>query len=239
MAIAISTPPVWPSICVITAVAHAVFRRVLDPAFQNSGPGRAAVERQDVQINHVAGQVERDHHAGPKRQGKRQIAAGILDFSGGEGHVVPGVGGKQRAHLRDGQNSQRAHQNSAADIVQIAQAGVVPEVSAEVGGQRGGVAAGDDTEEGQPQQGRDFGGSENVLDHGAGADAEDIDDRQQDHDQDGDQVLGVQPYLHVAQGHWADFPGRDGRESREANLKKRWNEQRCRETFRKRRRRRR
>ena len=95
---------------------------------------RAAIQRQNVQVNKVAGNVERDHNARAHRQRERQIAAGILHFAGGEGHVVPGVGGEQRSDLRHRENGQRAHQHRrAADShlhrVLRAQARVVPEIA--------------------------------------------------------------------------------------------------------------
>src|SRR5258708_16389154 len=63
------------------------------------------------------------------------------------------------------------------------------------------VPAKKDSEEHQSEQRRNFRGGKDVLDDGARFHAEDINDRERDNYQDGDQVLRVQPNIHTAQSH--------------------------------------
>ncbi len=65
----------------------------------------------------------------------------ILHFSGGKGHVVPGIRRKQRSHLGHGKNGQRAHQDHRAARAHLyrmlrAQSRVVPEVAVKIRRQR-------------------------------------------------------------------------------------------------------
>jgi len=89
-------------------------------------------------------------------------------------------------------------------VVQRAEARVLPEIRAEVGRDRFRVAAQKDAEDDQPEQRRYLCRGKHVLDQRAGADAKYIDDRQQDHDKNGSQVLGVEADIHIAQHHGTD-----------------------------------
>ena len=69
-----------------------VFGGVLNAAIHDRAASHGPGHGQHVQINKIAGDVERDHDAGAQCQGKRKIAAGIFYLSGRESNVVPGVG---------------------------------------------------------------------------------------------------------------------------------------------------
>ena len=88
--------------------------------------------------------------------------------------------------------------------MQSVETGIVPEVCAEIRRHRHSIAAEKDTEENQSQQRRNLGGGKSILDDGAGLHAENIDDREHDDDQDGDEVLRVQSNIHAAERHGAD-----------------------------------
>ncbi len=150
----------------------------------------------------------------PKASDRRQIAAGILHFPGGESHIVPGVGRKERSDLGHGKNRQRSdHDDRAADSdlhgVLRAESGVVPEVCAEIRRQSLRIAPEGEAERRQSEQRRNFRGGEYVLNRRARLDAKDVDDRQENHQQDRHQVLGVDPDFHVAQNHRADVNRRN------------------------------
>ena len=186
--------------------AHAVFRGVFDSPPQNRCRARRPVQRQRHQINKVAGNVERDHHARTQRQRQRQVAAGILYFARGERHVIPGVRGKQRTHLRHGQNRQRAHHHNRPAHSHLhgmlrAQSRVLPEMSAEVCGQRLCVSSQRQTEQCQSQQRRDFGHGKYILNQRSGLQSKDIHDRKKNHQQNRNQVLRIDSHIHVAQNH--------------------------------------
>jgi hypothetical protein len=68
---------------------HAVRRRVLN---------RRQWKRH--QVRDVGQQVEQNHQPGATEQAQWQITARVLDFAGGEGDVVPGIGGEERIRLR-------------------------------------------------------------------------------------------------------------------------------------------
>jgi len=59
-----------------------------------------AAHRQRRQVRHVRQQVEGDDQAGAEQQAQRQIAVRVLRLGSGEGDVVPGVSGEQRADHR-------------------------------------------------------------------------------------------------------------------------------------------
>ena len=67
-----------------------------------------ACDGKDGEVAEVAEQVESDDDAGAKAEGERQVAAGVADFAGDEGDVVPGVGGEERAGLRDAECDEEA-----------------------------------------------------------------------------------------------------------------------------------
>src|ERR1700733_3109902 len=90
-----------------------------------------------------------------------------------------------------------------------AQSGVVPEVSAKVRSQGLRISPKSESEPRQPQQRRNFGRGENILNRRPCLHAENIDDRQKDHEQDRHQVLGIDADFHVSQNHQADMNGRD------------------------------
>ena len=185
---------------------HTILGSILDAAPQNRCCARCSVERQRVQINQVAGNVKRDHHARAQRQRQRQVAAGILYFAGSERHVVPGVGGKQRTHLRHRQNRQRAHHHhrpahSHLHGVLRAQSRIPPEVSAEVRSQSLSISPQRQSEQRQSQKRRDLGCSKNILDERPGFHSEDIHHRKENHQEDGNQVLRIDSDIHVAQNH--------------------------------------
>ena len=152
--------------------------------------------------------------AGSDGQRERQVALRVANLAGGEGDVVPGVGGKQRPDLRHGDHRDGADQrgrsaDSNRNFVQRAQARVEPEVGAEIGVQRLRRASGPGAEQNEPQQARDFRGGKHHLHDGSGLDAEDVDRGEQRDDGDGNQVLGVQPDLHVAQHHGTEMNRRN------------------------------
>ena len=106
---------------------------------------------------------------------------GILYFAGGKSHIVPGIGGKQRANLRDRQDGQRAHQHRRAADAHLhcmlcAQPRIPPEVPVEIGQQGLGIASDKNTHNHESEKRRSLGDGENVLDQGPGLEAEDIDD---------------------------------------------------------------
>ena len=229
MATAISAPPAEPNICVNDGGGDAVFTGILNSALEQRCTRWAAHQRQRPQINEVAADIERDHHAGAERQRQRKIPAGIFHLAGGERNVVPGVGGKQRSHLRDRQHGERRDQNAPTHVMQGAEAGILPEVCPEIRGHRLRVPPKKNSEQDQSQQRRNFRRGEDVLDECARLHAENIDDREHHHYQDGDEVLRVQSHIHAAEHHRADrklrhFPQVDdpmtGRDCRPENAEK-------------------
>ncbi len=155
-----------------------------------------------------------DDRAGSDGKRERQIALRVADLSGGEGDVVPGIGGKQRSDLRHGDHRNGGDQRGRSadadgNFVQRAQPGVEPEVGTEICAERLRRASNPDAEQDEPQQARDFGGGKHHLHDGSGLDAEDVDRGEQHDDGDGNQVLGVQPDLHVAQHHGAEMNRRN------------------------------
>ena len=88
--------------------------------------------------------------------------------------------------------------------MQSAEAGVVPEICAEISGHGLRVPAEKNSEDDQAEQRGNFRGGEDVLDECARLHAENIDDRERDHDQNGDEVLRVQSNIHAAEHHWPD-----------------------------------
>src|SRR4029077_294672 len=89
--------------------------------------------------------------------------------------------------------------------MQSAEAGVAPEVCAKIGSDRLRVAAKKNSEEDQAEQRRNFRSGEDVLDESARLHAENIDDRECDHYQDGGEILRVQSNIHTAEHHRADL----------------------------------
>ena len=186
-----------------------ILGRVLDSAFQDSRAIGNAVQRQHIQVDEIADDVKRDDHARTERKRKRQIAIGILHFAGRECHVIPGIGGKQRSHLRHRQNRQRTYQDyRSADShlhrVLRPESSMVPEVAMEIGGQRLRIPSDEQAEQGQPQQRRNFGERENILNQRSGLQSENVDHRERNHDQNCYQILRVQPDIHIAQNHGSD-----------------------------------
>src|ERR1017187_3784109 len=88
--------------------------------------------------------------------------------------------------------------------MQVAESGVRPEVCPKIGRNRVRVPSQEDSEKYQAEQRRDLRSGEDILDEGAGLDAKNIDDREDDHYQDRNQVLRVQPNVHAAEHHGAD-----------------------------------
>ena len=167
---------------------------------------RITPKRKHQQVDEVHGDVDEDDRAGSDGQRERQVALRVANLSGGEGDVVPCIGGKQRSDLRHGDNGDRGDQrgrsaDSDGNFVQRAQAGMEPEVGAEICAERLRRAARPDAKQDEPQQPRDFCGGEHHLHDGSGLDAEDVDHGEQHNHGDGNQVLGVQPNVHVAQHH--------------------------------------
>ena len=88
--------------------------------------------------------------------------------------------------------------------MQSAEAGIVPEVCAEIRGHRLRVPSKKNSEEGQAEQRRNFRRGKDVLDESTRLHAENIDDRERDHHQDGDEVLRIQSNIHATEHHGAD-----------------------------------
>ena len=61
------------------------------------GRGLDLRQREHRQIDEVAGDIEDRDDAHAEAERERQVAFRIADFAGGEGDVVPGVGGEERA----------------------------------------------------------------------------------------------------------------------------------------------
>ena len=92
----------------------------------------------------------------------------------------------------------------------VFQPGVTPEIRAEVRGDGLGIAS-QKSRQHQAQQRGSLGEGEDVLDHRSGLHAEDIDDREEDHDDDGNEILRVEADIHVAQHHGPNGNWRDVR----------------------------
>src|SRR5580700_9148876 len=88
--------------------------------------------------------------------------------------------------------------------MQSAETRIFPEVCAEVRGYRLSIPAQKYSEENQAEQPGNLGGGEDVLDESARLHAENIDDREHDNDQDGNEVLRVQSNIHAAEHHGAN-----------------------------------
>src|SRR5450631_3091995 len=88
--------------------------------------------------------------------------------------------------------------------MQSAKTRIVPEVGAEIRGRCLRVPSQKDSEEHQTKQRRNFRSREDVLDDSARLHTENIDDRERDHDQDGNEVLRIQANIHAAEHHRAD-----------------------------------
>ena len=186
----------------------AVFAGVLDAALHERRSGRTARQRQRAQINKVARDIERDHHAGAERQRERKIAAGIFHFAGGKRNVVPGVGGEERSDLRNRQHGERRDQHVPPTPPPTSCRAPRPELFQKFAPKFAAMACAfrprKIPKNNQAEQRRNFRGGEDVLDESARLHAENVDDRERDHDQDGDEVLRVQANIHAAQNHGAD-----------------------------------
>ena len=92
---------------------HAVAWRIL-----NCG------ERKRGQIRNVSEQIKSDHQNGAERERQRNVATRIYDLAGGEGNVVPGVGGEKRIGLRHANADEESEggrgSQSFADLLQTA-----------------------------------------------------------------------------------------------------------------------
>src|SRR5205823_2444350 len=92
---------------------HAVARRILD-----------RVERKRGQIRNVSEQIKPDHQNGAERERERNVTTRIYDLAGGEGNVVPGVGGEKRVGLRhanpDEESENGRGSQSFANLLQTA-----------------------------------------------------------------------------------------------------------------------
>src|ERR1700686_3980077 len=89
--------------------------------------------------------------------------------------------------------------------MQSAEARVAPEVCAKIGSDSLRVPAEKNSEEDQAEQRGNFRGGKDVLDESARLHAENIDDRERDHYQDGCKILRVQSNIHAAEHHRADL----------------------------------
>src|SRR5580692_12440977 len=54
-----------------------LFGGIFNAALKDGRGGGNSIERKNIQINEVAGDVEEDHHAGAEGERERQVAAGI------------------------------------------------------------------------------------------------------------------------------------------------------------------
>ena len=124
----------------------------------------------------------------------------------------------------------RPHHNDRAtnpDLNRVlrAQSCIVPEVAAEVRGQGLRVPSQSQTKHGQAQQRRNFRRGEDVLNRGARSQSKNIHHRQENHQQDCHQILGVDAHVHVAQHHRAKVNRRDLPEVQQpVSGRNRWNE---------------
>ena len=149
----------------------------------------------------------------PKASADRQGELRILHLGRGEGDVVPRVGREQRARLRDRENGQHANQRDGpadADLhrMQRMPSRIAEVVGAEVRGNCLRVAPEEDAQQHQPKQRSRLGDGEDVLHRRAQTQAEDIQHREEDHQQDRGQILRVQADVHVAQNHRANLDWR-------------------------------
>src|SRR5207248_8576291 len=90
MAAAISGAPSRGKNCLQHCGGNAIGGRMLD-----------RTQRQRKQVSHVGEEIERDHCACADSQSQRKIASWIFYLTGGNREVVPGVGSKKGARLRD------------------------------------------------------------------------------------------------------------------------------------------
>src|SRR5260370_9560854 len=88
--------------------------------------------------------------------------------------------------------------------MQAAKARVTPEICAEIRGHCLRVPSKKNSEQDQSEQCRNLRRSEYVLDESARLHTENIDDREHNHNQDGDEVLRIQSNIHAAEIHRAD-----------------------------------
>src|SRR5579883_1298389 len=116
-------------------------------------------------IGNVRQQIQQNDQPGSHGQRQRNIALGIFHFAGGEGDVVPGVGGKERSGLRNADGGEQAERGgggqAGGDRRQIARR---PEARAEIGAHRLRVPSEQQPDQDQAQQRRHLGGRENILD---------------------------------------------------------------------------
>ena len=180
-----------------------------------------------------------DNHAGSQRQRQRQIAAGIFYFAGGKGHIVPGIGGKQRSDLGDRQDGQRADQHSRTAHSHLTACCVParrcarncpeswPPAPAHCARRTAPAAT-------RPKQCGNFGKGKNILDQRAGLHAEDVHHREQQPPPGcATRFCVFSPVFHIAQDHRAQ--GMNAAElsrSAQSSWRKKSKERKCRETCR-------
>src|SRR5438045_744732 len=91
------------------------------------------MQRQDHQVNEIRQDIKSNDGPGAKSERQRQIAAGVFYFGGGEGDVVPRVGGKERAGLSDSDHDQSPDEGKAAtghiNPMDRAERRILPEVT--------------------------------------------------------------------------------------------------------------
>ena len=214
------------------------------PRARMVAPLAIAVQRQHAQVNEIRQHIKQDDRACAHRQRERQVALRIVHFAGGEGHVVPGVGREQRTDLRHGKDGQQARParsgrrrrlapDAAHSIRRCARSSrrswrrwprrCVPENPSSTRPSSAAVLA----------KVKTFCTSAPVL-H-----AEDVQHREENHDQDGGEILRVQADIHVAQHHRPDGNRRHMRDVHRSSWWTRPKGRRRRETCRRPRRRRR
>ncbi len=70
---------------------------------------------EDGEVADVAKEIESDDERGADAEGEGQVALRVMDFSGDEGDVMPGVCGEERAGLRHAESDHHADSGSGAD----------------------------------------------------------------------------------------------------------------------------
>ena len=147
-------------------------------------------EGQGDEVAEIGRKVQRRDEECAEGQRERDVALGRADFAGGEGDVVPGIGRKQRTDLGDAQGDEESEGGGGAQAGGDGRdAAGRPEV-AEVGSDGIGVAREEQSDDDEREEGKGLSGGEDVLDELADLKAAGVDERQQDNDEDGGDLLG-------------------------------------------------
>ena len=88
--------------------------RLAGRRWRRGRPGRAgSADERQAEVGDVGQEVEGDDQAGARGERERDVAARVLHLAGGEGDVVPRVGGEERADLGDAEGDEQAERRRA------------------------------------------------------------------------------------------------------------------------------